>query len=60
MFAFLVVLYSLFRSVDQARRLYQAWFVAALAAAGLSVAQFVYKWIQLEATGVGLRRGIHR
>ena len=50
-FAFLVVLYSLFRSVDQAQRLYLAWFVAALAAAGLSVAQFIYKWIQLQATG---------
>ena len=50
-FAFLVGLYALFRSADQARRLYQAWFVAALAAAGLSVVQFIYKWIQLQATG---------
>ena len=50
-FTFLVVLYSLFRRLDQAQRLYQAWFVAALAGAGLSVAQFVYKWIQLESAG---------
>ena len=50
-FAFLVVLYSLFRSVDQAQRLYQAWFVAALFAAGLSMAQFIYKWSRLQATG---------
>ena len=50
-FAFLVVLYSLFRSVDQAQRLYQAWFVAALFAAGLSMAQFIYKWSQLQASG---------
>jgi O-antigen ligase len=50
-FAFLVVLYSLFQSIREIRRLYEAWFVAAGVAAGLAVAQFVRKWIQLEATG---------
>jgi len=50
-FAFLVVLYSLFRRLDQVQRLYQAWFVAALVASGLSVGQFIYKWIQLQASG---------
>ena len=50
-FAFLVVLYSLFQSIHQMQRLYQAWFVAAGVAAGLGVAQFVHKWVQLEATG---------
>jgi len=50
-FAFLVILYSLFQNIRQIERLYQAWFVAAGVAASLGVAQFVNKWVQLEATG---------
>ena len=43
-FAVLIVAFSLFRTIDQARRLSEAWFACAVAAALWSIVQFVQKW----------------
>lgn len=50
-FAVLVVVFSLFRTVDQARRLAEAWFACAVAAALLSIVQFVEKWMAARDAG---------
>ncbi len=44
-FAVLIVVFSLFRTMDQARRLSEAWFACAVVAALWSIIQFVQKWI---------------
>jgi O-antigen ligase len=51
-FAVLIVVFSLFRTMDQARRLSEAWFACALAAALWSVVQFVQKWAAARAASV--------
>lgn len=43
-FAVLIVIFSLFRTIDQARRLSEAWFACAVAASLWSVVQFLQKW----------------
>jgi len=50
-FAMLVVVFSLFRTLDQARRLAEAWFACAVAAALLSIVQFVQKWTAARDAG---------
>lgn len=50
-FSMLVVVYSLFRSADQARRLLEAWFVAGLVVAVVSYFQFAAKWSEARALG---------
>lgn len=48
-FAVLIVVFSLFRTMDQARRLSEAWFACAVVAALWSVVQFIQKWIAAQA-----------
>jgi O-antigen ligase len=51
-FAVFVVVLSLFRTIDQARRLAEAWFVCAVAASLWSIVQFVEKWKAARDAGV--------
>jgi putative inorganic carbon (hco3(-)) transporter len=51
-FTALVVVFSLFRTMDQARRLAEAWFACAAAAALWSIVQFVQKWAAARRAGV--------
>ncbi len=51
-FAGLVVVFSLFRTIDQARRLAEAWFACATVAALWSIVQFVQKWVAARRAGV--------
>jgi O-antigen ligase len=48
-FAVLIVVFSLFRTIDQARRLSEAWFACAVVAALWSVVQFAQKWMAARA-----------
>jgi O-antigen ligase len=48
-FAVLIVVFSLFRTIDQARRLSEGWFACAVAASLWSVVQFIQKWAAARA-----------
>jgi O-antigen ligase len=54
-FAVLVVVFSLFRTLDQARRLAEAWFACAAAAALWSIVQFVEKFMAAREAGADFR-----
>lgn len=51
-FLTLAVIFSLFRGVDDGRRLAEAWFVLAAAAALVATVQFALKWFAARAAGV--------
>ena len=51
-FLTLLVIGSLFRGVDQSRRLAEAWFVLAAVAAAVAIVQFVVKWRAARAAGI--------
>jgi O-antigen ligase len=54
-FAVFIVVFSLFRTIDQARRLAEAWFACAAVAALWSTVQFVEKWMAARAAGIEFR-----
>jgi putative inorganic carbon (hco3(-)) transporter len=51
-FATLVVIFSLFRTIDQAARLAEAWFACGVTAALWSIVQFIEKWAATRRAGL--------
>ncbi len=50
-FTILLVVYSLFPKIDQARRLMEAWFACTLFAGAWSIVQFVRTWLDVSDRG---------
>ena len=59
-FTILLVVYSLFPKIDQARRLMEAWFACTLFAGAWSIVQFVRTWLDVSDRGQDILSKLRR